>query len=235
MTKFFKNLFRLLLIKTPFFIIFNYIRNFLPNYKTKNRSLKIEKEIYDNFISLDSNKKWFCNNLNFLTNNLDNTNNTNNMLEIGSYEGRSAIFFLKKFSKGQITCVDTWCGSDEHDNKEFINIEKNFDLNTNYFLKINRLKKFKMTSNEFFKINSDKFDLIYVDGDHSAKQVFKDINNSWNILNKGGCLILDDYMWWYYNDLKKNPSTPINKFILNNINEINYLKVWHQVIIKKKN
>ena len=235
MTKFFKNLFRLLLIKTPFFIIFNYIRNFLPNYKTKNRSLKIEKEIYDNFISLDSNRKWFCNNLNFLTNNLYNTNNINNMLEIGSYEGRSAIFFLKKFSEGQITCVDTWHGSDEHDKNEFINIEKNFDLNTNYFFKVNRLKKFKMTSDEFFKINSDKFDLIYVDGDHSAKQVFRDINNSWNILNKGGYLILDDYMWWYYKDLKKNPSTPINKFILNNINEINYLKVWQQVIIKKKN
>ena len=42
-------------------------------------------------------------------------------------------------------------------------------------------------------------------------------------------------MWWYYKDLKKNPSTPINKFILKNVNEINYLKVWHQVIIKKKN
>lgn len=100
---------------------------------------------------------------------------------------------------------------------------------------MNKLKKFKMTSDEFFKINSDKFDLIFVDGDHSAKQVYKDINNSWNILNKGGCLILDDYMWWYYKDLKKNPSTPINEFILNNINEITYLKVWHQVIVRKKN
>ena len=93
MTKFFKNIFCILLINTSFFIIFNYIKNFLPNYKTKNKSLKIEKEIYNNFISLDSNKKWFCNNLYFLTNNLDNTNNINNILEIGSYEGRSAIFF----------------------------------------------------------------------------------------------------------------------------------------------
>ena len=182
---------------------------------------------------MDSNKKWFCNNLNFLTNNLDNTYNINNILEIGSYEGRSAIFFLKKYTEGQISCVDTWCGSDEHNKNEFINIEKNFDLNTNYFSKMNKLKKFKMTSDEFFKINSDKFDLIFVDGDHSAKQVFKDINNSCNILNKGGYLILDDYMWWYYKDLKKNPSTPINEFILNNINEIKYLKVWHQVIVKK--
>ena len=65
--------------------------------------------------------------------------------------------------------------------------------------------------------------------------MYRDILNSWDVLNKGGYLVLDDYMWWYYKDLKKNPSTPINKFILNNINEINYLKVWHQVIVKKKN
>ena len=32
---------------------------------------------------------------------------------------------------------------------------------------------------------------------------------------------------------KKNPSTPINESILNNIIEITYLKVWHQVIVKK--
>ena len=90
-----------------------------------------------------------------------------------------------------------------------------------------------MTSDEFFKINNIKFDLIYVDGDHKAQQVSKDINNSWNILNKGGYLILDDFMWWYYSDLKKNPSTPINNFIKNNINDIAHLIVWHQVIVKK--
>jgi predicted O-methyltransferase YrrM len=234
-TKFFKNLFRLLLINTPFFIILNYVKNFLPNYKTKNRSLKIEKKTYNNFISLDPNKKWFCNNLNFLTNNLNNLDNINNILEIGSYEGRSAIFFLKKFLKSNISCVDTWSGSDEHDKIEFTNIEKNFDLNTNYFIKQNRLKKLKMTSNEYFENNNEKFDLIYVDGDHNSKQVSLDIENSWNILNKGGYLILDDYMWWYYKDLKKNPSSPINEFIINNINEISNLTIWQQVIIKKVN
>jgi hypothetical protein len=41
---------------------------------------------FSNFINLDPNKKWFCNNL-------------NNILEIGSYEGCSEIFFLKKFLK----------------------------------------------------------------------------------------------------------------------------------------
>jgi hypothetical protein len=87
-----------------------------------------------------------------------------------------------------------------------------------------------MSSDEFFKIDNNKYDLIYIDGDHSATQVSLDIYNSWNNLNKGGYLILDDYMWWYYDDLKKNPSTPINEFIINNLKEIAYFKVWHQVI-----
>ena len=127
MTKFFKNIFRLILINTPFFIIKSYIKNFLPNYKTKKKSLKIEKEIYKSFISLDPNKKWFCNNLNFLTKNLFD-NDINKILEIGSYEGRSAIFFLTKFTNSTITCVDTWSGSDEHNKAEFINIENNFNI-----------------------------------------------------------------------------------------------------------
>ena len=93
--------------------------------------------------------------------------------------------------------------------------------------------KHKMTSNEFFKKNHKHFDLIYVDGDHSSKQVKIDLINSWNVLKNGGFLILDDYMWWYYKDLKKNPSTPINNFIKANISNISKLVVWHQVIIQK--
>ena len=76
MTKFFRNLFRLILIGTPLFIIFNYIRNFLPNYKTKKKSKKIENDIYENFKSINYNEKWFCNNLNYLTVNFKNTNET---------------------------------------------------------------------------------------------------------------------------------------------------------------
>ena len=93
MTKFFKNLFRLIVINTPWFIILNYIKNFLPNYKTKNKSKIIEQQIYKNFSTIDQNHKWFCNNLNFLSNSFKDAINIKNILEIGSYEGRSAIFF----------------------------------------------------------------------------------------------------------------------------------------------
>ena len=222
-----------MLIGTPLFIIFNYIRNLLPNYKTKKKSKKIEYAIYDQFQSLNCNEKWFCNKLNFLSSNFKNQKNVKNILEIGSYEGRSAIFFLKKFSNSNITCVDTWSGSDEHSSVNFELIEKNFDLNTSFYQSNNFLKKFKMTSNDFFKNNNKNFDLIYVDGDHSSDQVEIDLINSWNVLKNGGFLVVDDYMWWYYKDYKKNPSTPINNFIKKNILNISNLTVWHQVIIQK--
>ena len=57
--------------------------------------------------------------------------------------------------------------------------------------------------------------------------------SAWNVLKNGGFLVLDDYMWWYYKDLKKNPSTPINNFIKSNISNISKLVVWQQVIIQK--
>ena len=90
-----------------------------------------------------------------------------------------------------------------------------------------------MTSNVFFQNNKNLFDLIYKDGDHSSDQVLLDLNNAWKVLKNGGYLVLDDYMWWYYKDLKKNPSTPINLFITNNYSNIAKLTVWHQIIIKK--
>ena len=105
--------------------------------------------------------------------------------------------------------------------------------NTSEFHLSGRLIKIKNTSNYFFLKNQKTYDLIYVDGDHSSDQVTEDINNSWKLLNKGGYLILDDFMWWYYKNLNKNPSTPINNFIIKYISQIKSLKVWHQVIIEK--
>ena len=98
------------------------------------------------------------------------------------------------------------------------------------------IEKQKLSSDIFFEKNNKFFDLIYIDGDHQTDQVNKDINNAWKILNDGGYLILDDYTWWWYNDLNKNPASAINNFIYNNISSIDVenLIIWKQVLIKKK-
>lgn len=52
---------------------------------------------------------------------------------------------------------------------------------------------YKMTSDDFFKEHiSKKYDIIFIDGLHTAYQVSKDIFNALNHLNDGGWIILDD-------------------------------------------
>ena len=48
------------------------------------------------------------------------------------------------------------------------------------------------TSDHFFANTEMKFDLIFIDGDHEAEQVEKDIVNSYKALNKGGMILLHD-------------------------------------------
>ena len=49
-----------------------------------------------------------------------------------------------------------------------------------------------MTSDMFFEQNSDYFDVIFIDGLHTAEQVEKDIDNSLKTLNNGGFIVCHD-------------------------------------------
>lgn len=49
------------------------------------------------------------------------------------------------------------------------------------------------TSFNFLKDNDDKFDLIFLDGDHSAETVYKEIPLALQHLNKDGVILLHDY------------------------------------------
>lgn len=50
----------------------------------------------------------------------------------------------------------------------------------------------RMTSDEFFMSNKEKFDCIFIDGLHHYSQVIKDINNSIEILNNNGVILIHD-------------------------------------------
>lgn len=50
----------------------------------------------------------------------------------------------------------------------------------------------KMTSDKFFSLTNETFDIIFIDGLHTAEQVEKDIINSMARLNKNGVIILHD-------------------------------------------
>lgn len=48
------------------------------------------------------------------------------------------------------------------------------------------------TSDQFFKQNKKKFDLIFIDGLHTAEQSMKDFENAIDCLNEGGAIVFHD-------------------------------------------
>jgi len=52
----------------------------------------------------------------------------------------------------------------------------------------------RMTSDEFFASNTQKFDIIFIDGDHNCYQAKKDVYNSLRCLNTNGVIIMHDML-----------------------------------------
>lgn len=73
---------------------------------------------------------------------------------------------------------------------------------------------FNCTSDEFFSQNNNTFDIIFIDGLHTAEQVYKDILNGLRVLNDNGSIVVHDtnppselHSTEYYYSKEINPST----------------------------
>ena len=152
-------------------------------------------------------------------------------LEIGSWEGNSALFILNNFKTKKVVCVDVW--EDSNFSEIQLNNFNNFKNNMNEFK--NRFSSFQGTSDNFFSKNKEKFDLIYIDGAHEAMQVYKDINNAWDALSVNGIIICDDYFYHDPKNMIENvPAVSINNFISENKNKYKIICVNNtQIFIKK--
>lgn len=60
------------------------------------------------------------------------------------------------------------------------------------------------TSDSFFSHNTEKFDIVFIDGLHVEDQVGRDIINSLKCLNKGGVILCHDALPWS-EDMQKVP------------------------------
>jgi predicted O-methyltransferase YrrM len=221
---FFYNLIFLIKNKTPL----NILIKFIKSHFLKKDDLK--SNFYNHTIFSDSD--WFSSGVSIFNKFMQNEKGVvKNILEIGSYEGRSAIFFLNYFNASEITCVDTWLGSHEHV-KKMGEIEKNFDNNLKLYE--NKLIKHKTTSDNFFLTNKLLFDLIYIDGLHTYDQVKSDLENAYKFLRPKGHLLIDDYLWKFYPTNKKNVINSANEFIQKYNNNLEVIYISSQVLLKKK-
>jgi Methyltransferase domain len=117
------------------------------------------------------------------------------VLEIGSWEGRSALFFLNYFPASQLVCVDTFGGNIEHmRNPHFAALipetEQRFDANVAAFT--GRVEKIKGTSADVLPrlgIAGRRFNIVYVDANHRAANVYADGALAWPMVERAGIVI----------------------------------------------
>lgn len=145
------------------------------------------------------------------------------VLEIGSWEGRSALFFLNYLPRARVTCVDTFAGGKEHqaaaartkhDARMLHEVERRFDANTAGFR--HRIEKIKAQSTDALLelgIRNRRFDIAYIDGGHRAVEVYGDGMLAWPLMERGGLVIFDDYLWKEDPVRLDNPGPGIDAFL----------------------
>ena len=121
------------------------------------------------------------------------------LLEIGSFEGLSTCYFLWRLSEASVCSVDTFAGSQEHRSPsvDTSDLEAAFEANV-ALVDATRVRKIVGDSKRALLDlieEGSAFDLIYVDGSHLGLDVLVDAALSWQVLNRGGFLIFDDYPW----------------------------------------
>lgn len=159
------------------------------------------------------------------------------VLEIGSWEGRSALFFLRYLPRSTIVCIDTFEGNPnlkENRWKEIPYIEGRFDRNLEEFG--NRVTKIKCRSTaalDRLLADQRQFDLIYIDGSHTCEDVRSDTARAWPLLADNGIIIWDDYQWRPNFPPEKRPQIAIDEFLATHVGRYDLLLKATQVIIRR--
>jgi len=164
------------------------------------------------------------------------------ILEIGSFEGRSTVWLAKNMldDGGTISCIDTWAGGEEHKvlGMNMSIVEARFDHNIAVLKEEHpntTVYKIKgRSANELANLAKwSKFDLIYVDGGHEARDCLSDAVMAWELLENGGVMILDDYGWQDRPVGPLHPKPAIDAFINFYYKERKVLFMNYQVALQK--
>lgn len=151
------------------------------------------------------------------------------MLEVGSYEGRSTVWFLVNIlthEDSEITCIDVFS-------------EPRWELRFDHNIRISglsgKVRKLKGRSEDVLPgLPRGGYDVIYVDGSHEAAAVLLDALLSWTLLKPGGLLLFDDYLWEPKKQASQRPQMAIDLFLEFFAGRFELVHQGYQVVIRKR-
>jgi Methyltransferase domain len=126
------------------------------------------------------------------------------VLEVGSYEGRSAVAFLEMLPASRLVAVDLFRPAE---------IEARFDRNLkSYGDRCEKIKGRAISVMDQLWAGGRRFDVVYLDAGKKRDTTFAQSTLAWPMLNTGGVLIWDDLRWGLEKPEGERPSAAIELF-----------------------
>ena len=192
-------------------------------------------------------KKFFLETIDYFNNNYPKVKNgeTIKVLEVGTYAGISLINIVKLIPKSIGYGLDKWSNYIESDLLNSVEILNNIDelkVESSFYKNVavegleDRIHGIKGDSYEvlieMMKENK-RFDFIYVDGSHKAFDCYSDLMISWRLLERGGILAIDDYLYNSEDVVINSPFEGVNHFLKKHDKEIKILHKGYRVFLQK--
>ena len=169
----------------------------------------------------------------------------NDILEIGSHEGRSASWILQNMlgDQGTLTCIDPFAN---HHINPFRDTTYTADEEVlqRFYANVAEAKKPQQTLNVLRGLSyyaladliaqRKSFDFIYVDGNHQADATLTDACMCFGLLKPGGFMLFDDYLWDHLPDVLDQGKMSIDAFVNMFLPSINISAIGYQLLIQKK-
>lgn len=152
-----------------------------------------------------------------------------NYLEVGLFEGRSAIWMLENIlthPDSRLTGIDIFPPGLKEVwlyNLQLSGYQEKATTITGY------------SRHALRKLPLNSFDVVYIDGSHTADDIITDMTLSWDLLKPGGILIVDDYLLRpaldYPDELR--PRAAVDSFVTAYRNYVEVVHRCYQIILRK--